>query len=194
MIFNQFGGTIGGPIKRNKLFYFLSYDGVISRQSYSTFTTVPTDRAKTGDLSESKTPIYDPATGNPDGTGRTPFPGNQIPVSWFSEPTKKILPLWPEPNMPGLVNNYFVSASAPYDRSTVDAKVSYNASSKLTVTGRLGFLDWSEYYESVFGIRLGGRAISGQQAGPGEWKFYQSDGCSDLRFKAQPGYRWVFRV
>ena len=48
MIFNQFGGTIGGPIKKDKLFYFLSYDGTLSRQSYSAFATVPTETAKSG--------------------------------------------------------------------------------------------------------------------------------------------------
>jgi hypothetical protein len=167
MIFNQFGGTIGGPIRKDKLFYFLSYDGVISRQAYSVYATVPTDAAKAGDFSaESPTPIYDPATGNPDGTGRTPFPGNKIPLSRFSSISQKILPLWPEPNEPGLTNNYFVSTTSPYDRQTVDGKVNYNPTSKLTLSGHFGFLDWNSYYNTVFGTALGGSAISGQQSGP----------------------------
>jgi hypothetical protein len=80
--------------------------------------------------------------------------------------TAKILPLWPEPNQQGAANNYFVSASAPYNRHTVDAKVNYNASSKLTMQARVGLLDWNSYYEPVFGTQLGGVAISGQQSGP----------------------------
>ncbi len=167
LIFNQFGGTIGGPIRKDKLFYFLSYDGVISRQGYSVYATVPTDAAKAGNFSsESPTPIYDPATGNPNGTGRRPFPGNQIPLSRFSSISQKILPLWPEPNQPGLTNNYFVSTTSPYDRHTVDAKVNYNPTTKLTLSGHFGFLDWSSYYNTVFGTALGGSAVSGQQSGP----------------------------
>ena len=166
MIFNQLGGTIGGPIKKDKLFYFLSYDGLLSRQSYSVYATVPTAAAKTGNLTESPTAIYDPATGNPDGTGRQPFPGNIVPTARFSAPSQKILPLWPEANLSGQANNYFASASAPYNRHTIDTKVNYNASSKLTMFARVGILIWDEYYEPVFGTSLGGVAISGQQAGP----------------------------
>ena len=166
MIFNQFGGTVGGPIKRDKLFYFLSYDGVLSRQSYSTFTTVPTDAAKAGILTESGNPIYDPATGIANGSGRQPFSGKVIPLSRMSPISQKIIPLWPEPNQPGLANNFFVAASAPYDRHTVDTKVNYNISPRFTVTAHIGFLDWNEYYVPVFGTQLGGVAISGQQAGP----------------------------
>src|SRR5262245_53068778 len=64
-IFNQLGGTIGGPIKKDKLFYFLSYDGLLSRQTYSLFGTVPTAAAKSGNFAEVTTPVFDSATGNP---------------------------------------------------------------------------------------------------------------------------------
>ena len=165
-IFNQFGGTVGGPIKKDKLFYFLSYDGLLSRQTYSLFGTVPTQAAKIGDLSEVATPIYDPATGTADGVGRQPFGGNLIPLSRFSEPTQKILPLWPTANQSGLANNYFAASSAPYNRHTTDAKVNYNLSNRLTMFSRIGIIDWDEYYDPIFGVRLGGVAMSGQQAGP----------------------------
>jgi hypothetical protein len=165
-IYNQFGGTVGGPITRDKLFYFLSYDGLLSRQTYSLFGTVPTEAAKAGNLSEVSTPVYDPATGTPDGLGREPFAGNVVPVSRFSAPTQKILPLWPAANQSGLANNYFAASSAPYNRHTVDAKVNYNVSSRLTMFSRIGIIDWDEYYDPIFGVKLGGVAMSGQQAGP----------------------------
>ena len=76
------------------------------------------------------------------------------------------MPLWPTANQPGVANNFFVSASAPYNRHTIDAKVNYNLSSKLTLLARIGILDWNSYYEPVFGTQLGGVAISGQQSGP----------------------------
>jgi hypothetical protein len=62
---------------------------------------------------------------------------------------KKILPLWPQANQPGLANNYFAASSAPYNRHTVDAKVNYNASSKLTMFTRIGIIAWDEYYDPL---------------------------------------------
>jgi hypothetical protein len=72
--YNQFGGTLGGPVLRNKLFYFASYEGTRDRQNVSRVLSVPTEALRRGDFSAAANPIYDPATGNMDGTGRTPFP------------------------------------------------------------------------------------------------------------------------
>ena len=74
------GGTVGGPIKRNSLFYFGSWEGNYERNSRFDTYTVPTARMRNGDFSEvlSIAPafrLFDPHTGNPDGTGRTEFPG-----------------------------------------------------------------------------------------------------------------------
>src|SRR3954447_21061670 len=70
---NQFGGSIGGPIKHNKLFYFASWEGTYERQTGVTFATVPTAAIRSGDMSGSSGLIYDPLTGNPDGSGRAPL-------------------------------------------------------------------------------------------------------------------------
>src|SRR5947208_12696218 len=73
-ILNDFGGTFGGPIKKDKLFFFGSYDGTYERDNRSTgLVTVPTAALRAGDFSGTGTTIYDPTTGNADGTGRTPF-------------------------------------------------------------------------------------------------------------------------
>ncbi len=73
LIDNQFGGTVGGHIKKDKLFYFVSYEGTYNNRSVQKLTRVPTAAMKKGDFSASDTPIYDPLTGNPDGSGRQQF-------------------------------------------------------------------------------------------------------------------------
>src|SRR5256885_941158 len=99
-ILNDFGGTFGGPIKKDKLFFFGSYDGTYERDNRSTgLVTVPTAALRAGDFSGTGTTIYDPTTGNAEGMGRTAF-ANQaaIPVDPIAA---KILALVPLPNVPG---------------------------------------------------------------------------------------------
>jgi hypothetical protein len=164
-IFNQFGGTIGGPIQKNKLFYFVSYERYADRTTYSRFVTVPTAAAKQGNLTESSFPIYDPLTGTLTGENRQVFPDNLIPAARTSAVVRKLLPLWPAPNQPGIANNYFSAGSTPANKHTIDAKFNWLASSKLSAWGRVGYLGWDSFYPTVFGPELGGRTISGQQSG-----------------------------
>jgi hypothetical protein len=107
---NQFGGSIGGPILKNKLFYFGSWEDSLNRQTGASFVSVPTAPMHTGDLSGSTTPIYDPLSGNPDGTGRTPFSGNLIPSNRIDSIAAKVMAAYPLPTFPNLLsNNYYAT-------------------------------------------------------------------------------------
>src|SRR6267378_6028000 len=70
---NQFGASLGGPILKNKLFFFADYQGSRQHNPGSTGIRVPTQAERGGDLRDLGVNIYDPTTGNPDGTGRTQF-------------------------------------------------------------------------------------------------------------------------
>ena len=148
---NQLGGTIGGHIIKNKLFYFGSFDGQYIRQNASQFTTVPTAAIRAGDLTGSTTPIYDPSTGNLDGSGRTPFSGNLIPQNRLDPTALKIQQLFPLPNLPGISSNYYATGDYRVNRPKYDGKINWNPNQKLTMTARLGVVDYSAFNPDIFG-------------------------------------------
>lgn len=121
---NDFGGTFGGPLKKDKLFFFFSYNGTLERDARNTgLVTIPTPAEIAGDFTGTGTVIYDPHTGNADGTGRTPFPNQAaIPVDPIAA---KILAFLPAPTSAGNTDNYFKSATQALNRHNYDAKVDF---------------------------------------------------------------------
>ena len=166
--YHQFGATLGGPIVRNKLFYFGSYEGTRDKQNATRTVSVPTEALRRGDLSASVNPIYDPATGGANGVGRTPFPGNVIPHHRIDPIALKLINLMPLPNLPGETNNYFVAAPFEFNRWTLDTKVNWNATSKLNIFGRYSHLDFWTFNETVYGDVLQGSPIAGGNPGTGQ--------------------------
>ena len=95
LIRNQFGGTFSGPVRRDRLFFFMSYDGRRERNGGPASVTVPTVAQRAGDFSGSRAALMDPLS------ERTPFPGNRIPASRFHPISMNVLKYWPLPgNIP----------------------------------------------------------------------------------------------
>ena len=169
---NQYGGTIGGPIKKDKWFYFLSYEGTGLIATAPFLAEVPTAQMRTGDLSGNPQPIYNPFTGNPaNGLGRTPFPGNIIPTSMITPGVQNLLNysaangnLWSLPNQAGtgslgLANNLNTNGETYLERHQTDFKTNWNPTQKLSTFVRFG---WGNNYWTTptqFGV-LGGPGLS----------------------------------
>jgi hypothetical protein len=141
-IINQFGGNFGGPIKKNKLFFFADWEETDRRANVSALETVATDPLRQGNFSATGTVIYDPNTGNANGTGRTPFPNNTIPTSRFASASQKLIALMPEPNQASAgatpTNDYFGSGDYASTHHNIDTKVNWNPTEKTTLFVRYG--------------------------------------------------------
>ena len=168
-IYNNFGATVGGPIVKNRLFFFLSYDGTRQRTASPGFYSVPTADQRLGDFSAYTTLIYDPTTGNPDGTGRTPFAGNKVPTNRLDPIALKLQSYYPAPNVPGAttLNNYYASGGPILSRNYFDAKINFNATSKDTIWGKYGRMWALAGGKAVFGL-AGGPGLGGSDPGLGD--------------------------
>ena len=174
-VYNQFGGTFGGPIKKDKLFYFASFEGTNDRQLGARFLTLPTAEMRRGDLSGAGLGIYDPATGSNVGLNRTAFNGGIIPTLRLDPIAQLILKDLPLPNRVGtgvgnLSNNFYGTAPYAYDKKTLDTKINYNVTPKLTTYGRFSFLTYNQLNPGLLGPLDGIAAAQGGNTGVGSGK------------------------
>ena len=177
----QFGGTIGGPVIKDKLFFFGDYQGTRQSNGVSGLFTVPTDRVRSSCIAStngaSATPgfcdlseylglglsgggvVYDPLTGNTaTGDGRTAFAGNLIPIDRISTAAQNILAkLPPAQNTTKVQDNFVGSGSGPFTQNSFDTRIDYNVSQSLNVFGRFSL----SYYT------LSGKGLLGDMGGPG---------------------------
>ena len=130
----QFGGSIGGPLVRDRTFYFADYEGFRSRQGQVNVLTVPTARMRNGDFSEQSQIIYDPLT-------RLPFSGNVIPANRIDPIAARFLALYPDPTSPGLANNYSSTTLRTQNSTTADARIDHRFSDTNSVWGRYSIND-----------------------------------------------------
>ena len=149
------GGTLGGPLRRNQLFYFGSYEGYFSELERFAFYSVPDAALRRGDFSSALNAngtlqqIYDPASANLSAAtaGRTQFPGNVIPPGRIHPIAQRILDTYyPLPNIAGsgaglLTNNYREVQLDTTDRHNVDAKINWNRTGTHQIWGKVSHMN-----------------------------------------------------
>ncbi|QOY89179.1 TonB-dependent receptor [Paludibaculum fermentans] len=168
---NIVGGSVGGPIKKGKLFFFTDWEGTFERVGRSSLFSLPTDDFRAGDFSRKlgsqildaqgrqisvptteggltalrEGMVFDPYSGNMDGTGRSVFSSNGrlnvIPSSRFNAPMQKLLALVPHANQAGDLSNYFNQGTQRLNRNNLDAKINWNRSAKNQIWGKYSVMD-----------------------------------------------------
>jgi hypothetical protein len=165
----QGGFTLGGPIVRNKLFFFGDYMRTVDDSGRITRATLPEAQFRTGNFSAAPTIIYDPLTGNPDGTGRTPFPGNIIPADRISPIARRLLDVVPLPNISGVplgTTNY----EQPYVRekrtNQFDVKITTQMTPSDNLSVRYSYQNPTTYDPATFGVFGGIKGFAGFGTNP----------------------------
>ncbi len=158
--YNQFGGTIGGPIIKNKTFFFFSYEGLREEVPTVVTTSVPTALQRMGDFSQTFTSsgqlvqLYDPTTTRPNpaipGTYiRTPFAGNRIPTPQIDPVAAAIESYYPAPTSPGDrftgLNNYIFSGPSTRYTDDFSGRVDHQINSTTSLMGRFSRANLSNW-------------------------------------------------
>lgn len=163
-IFNQFGGTVGGPILKDKLFYFFSVERTTYRQGGSGNWSTPPAEFRVGDFSKwtGYSLVYDPATmTGTDPKTRKPFPNNQIPRNRIHPIFDSIQKLIPLPNQvsPTDPNNlqgtFGAAGTLKYNRTNYDIKSNWHVSPGLVIWGKLSRMDAPVTGKHIFGEMVG---------------------------------------
>ncbi|OLE83183.1 MAG: hypothetical protein AUG07_08700 [Acidobacteria bacterium 13_1_20CM_2_60_10] len=152
---NQFGGTIGGPIRKDKTFFFFDYQGLRERKGETFVTSVPGPNIRNGNFQGTDRPIFDPnttcgfgtnpacaldANGNPIIT-RQPFPNMMIDPSRFNSAALKVLNFYPQTNDPSgaiLAEGqalFFSSASRQHNETSWDIRIDHRISNRDSLAG-----------------------------------------------------------
>ncbi len=124
--YNRYTVTLSGPIVKNKTFFMVSHEHLRDVQPEPSTYTVPTLRMRQGDLSEFGSVVYDPFSASGSNNQRQPFAGNVIPASRISPIARAYAQLYPEPNRPGLEDNYFTNQLRPYDYDAVLGRIDHH--------------------------------------------------------------------
>ena len=196
---NQFGGTIGGPIKKNRTFFFTDYEGFRSYEGFTGLQTIPDVAQRIGDFSAPGNPtIYNPlnsVTGAP-----TPFTGNMIPSNLISSQAAGLMALFPAPNIVAPVGdaNYIGSAAQTRGVNQFDVRIDHQLTDKDQFLARYSYFRGTFSNTPFLGTVLEGQGPSGQFVGASytldqnlaiaETHTFSPSTLNEARF----GWLWVF--
>jgi hypothetical protein len=178
---NQFGGTLGGPIFKGKTFFFGDYQGTRVDQAETTISSVPPANVngvgeRTGNFSDLLTgmlgpdgydtgQIFNPFEYNPATNQRTPYPGNVIPAGTapgdLDPAALNVAALYPNPNLPGYVNNYLSNPARVNNQDSFDVRVDHQLTSKDSTFATFSFGNVKESQPDPFPEPAGGGFFSG---------------------------------
>ncbi len=188
--YRQAGFTLGGPILKNKLFYFGDYQYTSDKLGKVNRAVIPIPAWRTGDLRTATTKIYDPATGNADGTGRQQISCNGvlnvICPNRISPIAQKLLGFIPAPNIAGQAigqNNYVINTIREKPIHAFDVKINYQLNESNAISGRFSYQRPDIFDPGTYGI-YGGPA-NGGFAGSGTQTTYSAAGNWTHTFNPQ---------
>lgn len=179
---NYWGGNIGGPIRKDKTFFFVNFLRTTDHEGQYQRLTVPTLAERKGEFTDpAVTPIFDPATGDTAdclpggnsakcGTGRTQFANNMIPTNRIDPVANKILDLVPLPNsnqnLPGAAKysqNYNESTGFTQDNSQIDVRLDHYQGDHDHISGHFGYMNPHTVQDPAYGL-AGGPVAGGFEA------------------------------
>ncbi|MFN9301119.1 MAG: TonB-dependent receptor domain-containing protein [Acidobacteriota bacterium] len=157
---NQFGGSIGGSIIKNKLFYFGDYQGTRRNTGGGTLLRVPSQAERAGDMSATGINIFDPASGAAPAS-RAPFPGNIIPANRLAPQTQALLRFIPGPNINAILDqpNFASSGGVRFNDNAFNVRVDHYTTDKLHLFGRYSIQDFAMVAPGSFGLVAGGPGL-----------------------------------
>lgn len=163
--YNLFGGTVGGPVIRDRTHFFVGYEGTRRTDGFTQIMTVPSRLQQQGDFSETFNSagrlinIYDPASTRVENgrTVRDPFAGNAIPANRFDAVARQLVEYWPQPNRPPVnvagAQNFAGNRVRKFPRDNITSKIDHVFHDKNRFYFRLLYnndpYSWTSNYPSL---------------------------------------------
>lgn len=139
---NQFGGSIGGPILKDRSFFFFNYEGQRVDRGLTLIGTVPTTAMRNGDFSGGPT-LFNPFDVDPSSGEKRVFDGNQIPAGLINPVAKEVLALVPEPNRPGESRNFVGTDTQNRKMDQYNVRIDNQLSDNDSLFGHFNYADLS---------------------------------------------------
>jgi hypothetical protein len=192
---NEFGATLGGPIVKDHVFFFLSWESDYHREQIPGVYTVPTSDLLAGNFSNVPgAMIYNPFIGSASGTGRSQFPGNIIPASLISPVSRSLLGYFPTPNEPGYIDNLITTTPFRNDNLRLEGRIDDRLNDRTGMYLSYAYGNAYANQNSVFGV-IGNSAqahLQNDAASIGVTHSFGATTTTDLRFTYNRWYNPIY--